>query len=152
MNRDFVEMLSELSAAKAEFLVVGAHAMAAHGRPRATGDLDIWVRPSPENARRVWDALARFGAPLGELSVDDLQSADLIFQIGVVPCRIDVITAIDGVEFDSAWSARVQARLGAITVPVLGRDHLLQNKRAAGRPKDLADVAWLESSEPTDRR
>ena len=152
MNRDFVEMLAGLSAAGAEYLVVGAHAMAAHGRPRATGDLDIWIRRSPENARRVWNALARFGAPLAELSGEDLQAPDLIFQIGVVPCRIDVITAIDGVEFDAAWPARLEVRVGEIVVPVIGRAHLLQNKRAAGRPKDLADVTWLESSEPSDPR
>ncbi len=85
MNRDFAEMLSALSDAGAEFLVVGAHALAAHGRPRATGDLDIWVRPSAENAERVWSALARFGAPLAALTRRDLQTPGIEFQIGVEP-------------------------------------------------------------------
>src|SRR4051812_40120647 len=96
-------MLSALFAEKGEIIVVGAHAMAAHGFPRATGDLDVWVRPSKENAERVWRALAAFGAPLGDLKARDLVAEGLIFEIGVVPCRIDVITQIDGVEFTSAW-------------------------------------------------
>src|SRR5207247_1524374 len=85
VNRDFVEMLAELSAAGADFLVVGAHALAAHNRPRATGDLDLWIRPTPENARRVWTALERFGAPLQELTLDDLSSPGVVFQIGLEP-------------------------------------------------------------------
>src|SRR4051812_1317630 len=103
MNRDFAEMLSALSAAGAEFLVVGAHALAAHGRPRATGDLDIWVRSTSENAEKVWSALARFGAPLSGLSKADLQAPDVVFQIGIEPNRIDILTSIDGVDFDGAW-------------------------------------------------
>jgi hypothetical protein len=145
MNRDFAEMLSALSAAQAEFLVVGAHAMAAHGLPRATGDLDIWVRPTRENAERVWTALARYGAPMGDLRVEDLSTPGMIFQIGVVPCRVDVLTVIDGVSFEAAWPRRIQSTTWGITVPVLGRDDLIANKRASGRPKDLADLAWLES-------
>jgi hypothetical protein len=149
LNRDFVEMLSALCAEKAEFLVVGAHAMAVHGYPRATGDLDIWVRPTSENAKRVWHALAAFGAPLTGLSERDLATPDIVFQIGVVPCRIDVITAIDGVDFASAWERRTAVRIGETTVPVLGRTDLIANKRASGRPKDLADLAWLESGSRT---
>ncbi|MEM7308675.1 MAG: nucleotidyltransferase [Planctomycetota bacterium] len=145
MNRDFVEMLSALSAAGAEFLVVGAHALAAHGRPRSTGDLDLWVRRTPENAEQVWVALARFGAPLGDLSKEDLATPDIVFQIGQPPCRIDVLTSIDGVVFDQAWTRRITIRIDELEVPVLGRDDLLTNKRATGRPQDLADVAWLES-------
>jgi hypothetical protein len=145
LNRDYVEMLSALSAENAEFLVVGAHAMAAHGFPRATGDLDIWVRPSAENAQRVWRALAAFGAPLGQLKPLDLASADIVFQIGVVPSRIDVITQIDGVDFTAAWERRTSSSIGGKTVPVLSKRDLITNKRTVGRPKDLADVAWLES-------
>lgn len=146
MNRDFSDMLSALSAGGAEFLVVGAHALAAHGRPRATGDLDLWVRPTPENAERVWNALARFGAPLRSLSVEDLGRPDIVFQIGLPPCRIDILTAIDGVTFEEAWPRRIQVRIGPNEVPVLGRQDLVANKRAAGRPKDLADLSWLESN------
>jgi hypothetical protein len=138
-------MLAALSAAEAEFLVVGAHAMAVHGRPRATGDLDLWIRRTPDNARRVWSALTRFGAPVRDLTLKDLESPDVVFQMGVPPNRIDIITEIDGVEFEKAWPNRVVATFGGQSVPVLGRAELLANKRAAGRPKDRADVAWLES-------
>ena len=103
MNRDFVEMLAALSAAGADFLVVGAYALAAHGRPRATGDLDLLVRATPANARRVWAALQTFGAPLDDLTLDDLTSSDLVYQIGVAPTRIDLLTGLTGVGFDEAW-------------------------------------------------
>ena len=145
MNRDFVEMLAALRDAGAEYLVVGAHAVAAHGRPRATGDLDLWVRPTPENARRVYSALAAFGAPLDQLEVGELTDPDLVYQIGVVPARIDILTGISGVEFAEAWAGRMTIRLGELEVPVLGREELLRNKRASGRPRDLADVAELEA-------
>ena len=144
MNRDFVEMLSALSAAAAEYLVVGAHAMAAHGVPRATGDLDIWVRPSPVNAPRVRDALGRFGAPLHDLTLQDLGGPDLVFQIGVPPARIDILTSISGLSFEEAWPHRLTVPIGGLRVPVLGRDDFLRNKRAVGRPKDLADIALME--------
>ena len=144
MNRDFVEMLSALSAAGAEYLVVGAHAMAAHGVPRATGDLDIWVRPSAANAARVRDALARFGAPLHDLTIEDLAAPDTVFQIGLPPARIDVLTSISGVSFEAAWPRRLTVRLEGLGVPVLGREDFLRNKRAVGRPKDIADIALME--------
>ena len=144
MNRDFDEMLAALSAAGAEFLVVGAHAVAVHGRPRATGDLDLWVRPTADNATRVWQALAEFGAPLGELTLADLVRPDLVFQIGLPPARIDVLTGISGVTFAEAWPRRVMVTVAGRTVAVLGREDLIRNKKAAGRPRDLADVAELE--------
>lgn len=97
MNPDFVEILSALSAARAEFLIVGAHALAAHGHPRATGDLDIWVNPTRANGQRVLQALATFGAPLGDLTLDDLTQPDTVFQIGVAPCRVDIMTGISGI-------------------------------------------------------
>jgi hypothetical protein len=144
MNQDFAEMLAALSDAGAQFLVIGAHAMAVHGRPRATGDLDIWVRPTADNAERVWRALAAFGAPLGELTSNDLASSNLVFQIGVAPNRIDLLTSISGLSFDDAWPRRTAISLRGLTVPVIGRADLITNKRAAGRPRDLADVAELE--------
>ena len=146
MNLDFVEMLSALSDADAEFLIVGAHAMAVHGRPRATGDLDIWVRPAPENAARVWTALEAFGAPLHELSKHDLSTTDVVFQIGLPPNRIDLLTSISGVEFEEAWAGRIQLRVGDLEVMVIGKEELIQNKRAVGRPRDVADVAELEGN------
>ena len=146
MNRDFVEMLSALFAAKAEFLVVGAHALAAHGTPRATGDLDIWVRASPDNAVRVFDALRAFGAPLFDLSVEDLSKPGVVFQIGLPPYRIDLLTQISGVTFDEAWPGRLVTRVESLDVPFIGREALIRNKRAAGRPKDLVDADALEKA------
>lgn len=145
MNRDFVEMLSALSDAEAEYLVVGAHALAVHGQARATGDLDIWVRPTPENAERVWSALARFGAPLDRLSREDLNEPDLVFQIGVPPRRIDLMTSVTGVAFEEAWVDRVDVDVDGMDVPFIGKNALIRNKRATGRPKDLLDADELES-------
>src|SRR5205085_1453587 len=113
-------------------------------RPRATGDLDIWVRPSAANAEKVWAALTRFGAPLAALKKDELQRPGIVFQIGVEPVRIDILTAIDGVEFEGAWQRRLVLDIEGQSVPLLGKDDLICNKRAAGRPQDLADVASLE--------
>lgn len=144
MNPDFRDMLSEFVAAGVEFLLVGAYAMAVHGFARATGDIDLWVRPDPANARRVFGALARFGAPVAGVAATDFESPGIVFQVGIAPRRIDVLTSISGVEFREAWEGRVQAELEGLSVPVLGREHLLKNKRATGRPKDAADVRWLE--------
>src|SRR5262249_43597681 len=143
-NRDFAQMLSALSAVGADYLVVGAHALAAHGRPRATGDLDIWVRPSATNASKVGAALARFGAPLSGLTQKGLPAAGIVFEIGVEPVRIDILTGIDGVEVEDAWPGRLVIDIEGQSVPLLGKDDLIRNKRAAGRPQDLADVAALE--------
>jgi len=144
MNRDFAEMLDALSGARAEFLIVGAHALAAHGRPRATGDLDIWVGPAAENARRVWTALTMFGAPLDELSVADLSTEGVVFQIGVEPARIDILTAVTGLNFEQAWSHRDTFDVEGRILPFLSREDLIRNKRALGRLRDLADVEDLE--------
>ncbi|MEO7730710.1 MAG: hypothetical protein ABIY55_07045 [Kofleriaceae bacterium] len=144
MNPDFAEILSELSAAGADYIVVGAFAVAAHGNPRATGDIDIWVRPTRENAARVLQALRAFGAPLFGLTIDDLMDEQTVFQIGVAPVRIDILAGIDGVTFEEAWPRRVSATLGAAKASVLSLLDLATNKRAAGRPKDLVDLAWIE--------
>jgi hypothetical protein len=148
LNNDFRDILSEFCAAGVEFVLVGAYAMAAHGLPRATGDIDLWVRCTGENAERVMIALARFGAPLHEIRVEDFHQPGIVFQIGVAPRRVDVLTEIDGVAFEEAWRDRTEIEIDALSVPVLSRAHLLQNKRAAARPKDLADVAWLEAESP----
>ena len=147
MNRDFVEMLSALCAAGAEFLVVGAHALAAHGAPRATGDLDIWVRPTPANAERVLAALRSFGAPVIDLTTADLTGADTVFQIGLPPSRIDLLSGISGVTFDQAWANRITVTIENLTVPVIGREDFIRNKRAAGREKDLSDLTLLPPEE-----
>lgn len=144
MNPDFVALLRELSAADARFLVVGAYALAFHARPRATGDLDLWVDSSPENATRVHRALRAFGAPLTDLSEADLTQPDLVYQMGVAPRRIDVMTSLTGLSFAEAWDSRVHGKLGEVGCCFIGRESLLRNKRALGRPRDLADVELLE--------
>lgn len=145
MIRDFSDLLSAFNANGVEHIVVGAHALAAHGHVRATKDLDVWVRPDPENAGRVLRALAAFGAPVADLTERDLSAPGLLFQIGVAPVRIDVVTAIDGVAFDDAWGERVETRFGGQPTAVLSLRHLIVNKRAAGRLQDLADVERLEA-------
>jgi hypothetical protein len=140
MNQDFRDLLAEFNVHKADFLVVGAHALAAHGHVRATEDLDLWIRPTRENAQNVIAALVAFGAPLHDLTIDDLSTPGLIFQIGVEPVRIDILTAIDGVEFDVAWRDRMISSFADQPVAVISELHLIQNKLAAARPQDLADV------------
>ncbi|MDQ3034151.1 MAG: hypothetical protein M3Y87_17205 [Myxococcota bacterium] len=146
-NDDYRDFLDALFEERVEFIVVGAYALAAHGVPRATGDIDFFVRPSDENAARTMRALSRFGAPIDAsgVSAADFAVPGVVYQIGVAPRRIDVITEISGVEFDEAWSTRIESTLGGRPVPFLGRDALLANKRATGRAKDLADVAMLET-------
>ncbi len=152
MNRDFRDLLCAFNDQGVEYLVVGAHALAAHGHVRATKDLDLWVRPEAANARRVLAALNTFGAPLQGLTEADLSRPGLIFQIGVPPMRIDVLTAIDAVEFDEAWSTRMRTQLADLEVPVLSKELLIQNKRAAGRLQDLADVERLEQRSAARRK
>jgi len=143
MNRDFVEMLAALSAAGVEFLIVGAYAMAAHGLPRATGDIDIWVRPTRENAAHLMRALEAFGAPTFDLTIDDFIRPDTVFQIGVAPARIDILTGITAVGFDEAWLNRLTVGIDDQIVSVLGVEELIRNKTATGRPRDQADLIWL---------
>lgn len=146
MSPDFKDLLSAFNAHGVEYLVVGAHALAAHGRIRATGDLDVWVRPRAENARRVMQALAAFGAPLQELSESDLTQPGVVFQIGLPPLRIDILTAIDGVEFEEAWHERFSTSFAGEPAAVLSVAHLMKNKRTVGRAQDLADLEWLEKN------
>jgi len=144
VNREFKELLSTFNARAVEYLVVGAHALACHGHVRATKGLDIWIRPGRENALHVLEALRDFGAPLYGLDEEDLATPGLIFQIGVAPVRIDILTAIDGVVFEEAWSQKVRTTFGGEPTQVLSRKHLIQNKKASGRTQDIADVEWLE--------
>ena len=146
-NPDFKDMLLALSDARIDFLLVGAYAVAAHGHPRATGDLDLWVRPDAETAPKVYRVLADFGAPLHDLTVDDLATPGMVFQIGVEPSRIDILTAITGVAFDDAWENRLFIELDDIKLNVIGRDDLIVNKRACGRPKDIADAETLDTTD-----
>ena len=149
LNDDFRDLLLALQEEGAEFVVVGAYAVAAHGAPRATGDLDVLVRPTGENAARVYRALLRFGAPLQALDIAeaDLARPGMVCQIGLPPRRIDVITEISGVSFDEAWADRLVREVDGLQLVFPSLDVLIRNKRASGRPKDLADVARLEADQ-----
>ncbi len=143
MNPDFTDLLSALSDADARFLIVGAYAVTFHSQPRSTGDLDLWVDPSPENASRVWLALQRFGAPLQDLAVEDLSTPGVVYQIGMPPRRVDLLTSLTGLTFEQAWEARVPGRFGDADCAYIGIADLRTNKRAVGRPRDLADLEAL---------
>ncbi len=144
LNPDFRDLFAALNAAGAEFLLVGGYALAVHSAPRFTKDLDVWVNPTAENAARVRAALVSFGAPLGELTEADLAAPGIVFQMGLPPNRIDVMTAVDGVSFPQAWPDRLETDYGGERVAVIGRLHLIANKRASGRPQDLVDADLLE--------
>jgi len=147
LNPDFHEMLSLFNDEQVEYMVVGAYALAYHGLPRATGDIDLWIRRSDENASRIWQAMSRFGVPLSDLTKDDLKNPETVFQIGIAPRRIDILTSIDGVEFDEAIQEMKRVEIEDIEIPIIGRRHLIQNKKAAGRPQDEADVIRLEQEQ-----
>ena len=147
MNDDFRDILRALLETQAQFLVVGAYAVAAHGSARATGDLDIWVAPRPDNAERVWRALVAFGAPVQSMGVrvEDLATEGVVVQIGLAPRRVDLLTSLTGVAFPDAWEGRVEREVDGLRVPFVDLATLLKNKRAVGRPQDLADVHALEA-------
>jgi hypothetical protein len=145
-NPDFKDLFAALFDAQADFIVVGAHAVMVYTEPRYTKDLDVWVRPTPDNAARVFRALEAFGAPLADLKVEDLATEGVVFQIGVAPNRIDILTAIDGVDFEEAWMRRRRSNYAGISISLLSQDDLIRNKRAAGRPQDLLDLAKLEAA------
>jgi hypothetical protein len=144
MNQDFVDLLRSFIARDVRFLVVGAYALALHGTPRATGDLDVWVDATPENAPRVLRALAEFGAPMQGLTERDFARPGIVYQMGLAPGRIDVITELTGLTFAEAWPDRVEQPLVDMRVPVIGREAFVRNKKATGRARDLVDVEGLE--------
>jgi hypothetical protein len=134
-----------------EYLIVGAHALAVYGHVRATKDLDVWVRANGENAIKLIAALRSFGAPLLDLTSEDLSTPGTVFQIGLPPLRVDLLTQIDGIEFSVAWPDRVQANFGDVSVFVISRKHLILNKQASGRLQDLADVEQLQTVDPENQ-
>lgn len=144
MNQDFVDLLRAFVAHDVRFLVVGAYALALHGRPRATGDLGVWIDATPDNAPRIMQALAAFGAPMADIAENDLSRPGIVYQLGVPPGRIDILTQLTGLTFDEAWPDRVRHAFGEVPVDFIGRDAFVRNKRATGRPKDLGDIEGLE--------
>jgi predicted nucleotidyltransferase len=144
LKPDFKEFVESLNANGVEYVVVGAYAVAFHGIPRYTRDIDFFVQPSHANGERVVNALKAFGFGSLGLSADDFAKPDQIVQLGVEPSRIDIITSIEAVPFDEAHAHRNQVEIDGVKLWFLGRDQLIRNKRAVGRPQDLADAARLE--------
>jgi hypothetical protein len=145
LNEDYKDILRVLSVEKVKYLLVGAYAMAAHGYPRSTLDIDFWIMQSPENAEAVMRALRRFGAPLHDLTAEDLQRNGTIFQIGIAPRRIDIITEASGLEFEEVYKRCQTITIEGIEVRIPTIADLILNKRATGRTKDLADAEALEA-------
>ena len=143
MHQDFLDLLRAFIDREVRFLIVGAYALGVHGRPRATGDLDVWVDPTPDNAGRIVHALEAFGAPLQQVTADDFSRPGIVFQMGLPPIRIDVLTELSGLTFAEAWPGRIRAAFGPLTVDVIGRDDFIKNKRATGRARDLGDIETL---------
>ena len=145
LNEDYRDILHALSEEKVRFILVGAYALAAHGYPRATMDIDIWVMPSPENAEAVLRALSRFGAPLHNLTREDLLKDGTVFQIGVAPRRIDIITTASGLQFEPTYRNSISINIEGIEVRIPSIEDLILNKRSTGRTRDLADVEALDA-------
>ncbi len=147
LPKDWRAFIESLNSSEVEYLIVGAVALAYHGIPRYTGDLDILIRNSPENSRRLESALQSFGfAALGLKAADFVDSCRVV-QLGVPPNRIDLLTSITGVSFDEAWAEKIGAELEGIQVNFIGRQTLIRNKRSSGRPQDLADLQALGANE-----
>ena len=145
LNEDYKEMLQILLNNEVKFLVVGAYAMAAYGYPRATGDIDIWVETSKENSLKVYQSLAQFGSPLSEVTQETFCEEGVVFQIGIAPRRIDILTHIDGVNFDAAYESKELIELASLKVPFLSKENLIKNKRSSGRRQDKLDAECLDS-------
>ncbi len=143
LNKDYSEILQILSDNNVKFLVVGAYAMGAYGCPRATGDIDVWVMASSENSQKVYNALKLFGAPLAQIDSGTFNEQGVVFQIGVAPRRIDILTRIDGVEFEQAYEKRNIIEIDGIKIPFISLKDLINNKLSTARPKDKLDVEQL---------
>jgi hypothetical protein len=147
VNRDYRDLFAEFNARQVEFLIVGAFALAVHGHLRATKDLDLWVRPVPDNAGRVFEAVSAFSGSMNGLFADDFSVPGTIVQLGVEPTRIDLLTRVEGLDFETAWTHRIEASYGDQRVFVISRADLIASKRAAARPQDLADLAAIEDDD-----
>lgn len=146
LNEDYKEILQILLNNKVKFLIVGAYAMGAYGYPRATGDFDIWVESSAENSKKIYKSLSEFGAPLSSLTEKTFEEKGIIFQIGVAPRRIDIITHIDGVTFNEAYKTKEIIEIESLQIPFLSKENLIKNKQSTGRGKDKLDANYLREN------
>jgi len=144
-NADFKDLFSIFNEEQVEYLVAGAHAVIFHAEPRYTKDLDVWVNATSENASRVYRALARFGAPLRDISEDDFCREEMVYQVGIEPNRIDILMGVGGVSFADAWNCREESTYAGVPIHIMGKDSLIRSKEAAGRPQDLLDLERLRA-------
>jgi hypothetical protein len=144
MLPDWIELCTLLSAHSVEYLVVGGQAVIAHGYPRLTKDIDLWIRPTQANGSRLLGALTAFGAEPEGLSPQQFEDPRTVLMLGREPFRVDILTDIPGVTFDEAWNSRLYVTLDGVTLPIIGKAQLIKNKRAVGRLQDLADAEELE--------
>ena len=146
LNEDYKEILQILLKNKVKFLVVGAYAMGAYGYPRATGDFDIWVEASAPNSKKVYKSFVKFGAPLSGIEEDTFAEKGIVFQVGVAPRRIDILTHIDGVNFRQAYKTKKNIKIGKLTIPFISKENLIKNKQSTGREKDSLDARYLRKN------
>ena len=144
-NRDFRDLLKLFNDHGVEYLLVGAYAVIYHAEPRFTKDMDLWINPTPQNAGRTWDALRDFGAPLRDLTREDLATPEIVYQIGVAPNRVDLMTSVTGLTFPEAWAGRISARYADLEISVVGRQQLIKIKTALGRTQDRLDLENLNN-------
>jgi hypothetical protein len=149
MHRDWIELLKLFNAGKVRFMIIGGFAVIKYAEPRFTKDIDIWVGVDVENARRVFEALKKFGAPLAGISPEDFTKVGYFYQMGRPPFRVDIVMTIPGVEFEDAWRNRVMTQLEATEVAFISKADLMKAKAAAGRPQDLLDLERLRKSDAT---
>lgn len=149
-NQDFKDLFVLFNQEAVEYLVVGAHAVIYYSEPRFTKDLDIWIRPTRENAVRVLSALSIFGAPLGNINVNDFTNPENVFQIGVAPNRIDILMGVGGVDFEAAYSRKVSSTYDNIPIWIIGRQDLIAAKKAVDRPQDRIDIEKLTQRIPPE--
>jgi hypothetical protein len=143
----FKELLRKFNEHQVRYLIVGAYAVMKYTEPRYTKDLDVWVEATPDNAKRVFQALSAFGAPMNTVTIEDFANPDLVFQIGIEPHRIDIMMQVKGLEFSKAWSRRNEAEFEDVSMLLVSREDLLISKTAAGRPQDLIDAERLRLSD-----
>lgn len=142
-NSDFRDLLRSFNAAGVKYLVVGGYAVMVHTEPRYTKDLDLWIRPDLENARAVLAALSEFGAPIGGVKPEDFTEPEIFFQIGVDPVRVDIMTSVTGLDFETAWDRKIDVDFSGVQAPVLCRADILAAKVASGRARDRRDARHL---------